>query len=104
MGTREPAGSPGWLAKLIRLRDGQTCREPYCAASIRRLDHIIPFRDGGQTTQANGRGVCERHNHIREMPGWNVETIQFGPGGHPSVIATATPTGHTYLSRAPDPP
>ena len=94
----------GWLAKLLKLRDGGSCREPYCNAPIRHLDHIISYRDGGQTIYANGRGVCERHNHIREMPGWTVETLQSGPGGHPGVIATTTPTGHTYLSRAPDPP
>jgi hypothetical protein len=68
------------------------------------LNHITPYRDGGETTVDNGRGVCERHNHIRELPGWKVETLQFGSGGHPSVIATTTPTGHTYLSRAPNPP
>jgi len=94
----------GWLAKLLKLRDGGTCREPYCAAPIRHLDHITPYRDGGETTVDNGRGVCERHNHIRELPGWKVETLQSGSGGHPSVIATTTPTGHTYLSRAPNPP
>ena len=94
----------GWLATLLKLRDGGICREPYCAAPIRHLDHITPYRDGGQTTHTNGRGVCERHNQIRELPGWTVETLQTGPGGHPSVIATTTPTGHTYLSSAPNAP
>ena len=48
----------GWLAKLLKLRDGGICREPYCGAPIRHLDHITPYRDGGPTTYANGRGVC----------------------------------------------
>jgi hypothetical protein len=94
----------GWLAKLLKLRDGGTCREAFCGAPIRHLDHIVPYRDGGPTTYANGRGVCERHNQIREMPGWTVETVHAGPSGHPAVIATTTPTGHTYLSPAPNPP
>jgi hypothetical protein len=32
----------GWLAKLLKLRDGGSCREPYCAAPIRHHDHITP--------------------------------------------------------------
>ena len=94
----------GWLAKLLKLRDGGSCREPFCAAPIRHLDHITAYRDGGPTTVGNGRGVCERHNQVREMPGWRVETLHTGYGGHPAVIATTTPTGHSYLSRAPNPP
>jgi hypothetical protein len=86
------------------LRDGGVCREPYCGAPIRHLDHITPYRDGGPTTFDNGRGVCERHNQAREMPGWTIETIQTGPTGQPHLIATATPTGHGYFSRAPAPP
>ena len=89
----------GWLAKLLRLRDGGACREPYCAAPIRHLDHIVPYRDGGPTTFDNGRGVCERHNQVREMPGWTIEV----PANHPHTVATTTPTGHTYLSPAPNP-
>lgn len=94
----------GWLATLLRLRDGGTCREPYCGAPIRHLDHTVPWRDGGPTTFSNGRGVCERHNHVRELPGWTVQTRCLNRHGPPELIATTTPTGHTYLSRAPDPP
>ena len=39
----------GWLAKLIMLRD-QCCREPFCTAPIRHVDHIIAARDGGATS------------------------------------------------------
>jgi hypothetical protein len=58
----------GWLAQLITLRD-QTCRDPYCEAPIRHIDHIRPHRDRGPTSLANGRGVCERGNYVRDMPG-----------------------------------
>src|SRR5918993_3001004 len=94
----------GWLAKLLKLRDGGTCREPYCDAPIRHLDHITPWRDGGPTANANGRGACARHNHTRELPGWRIEVHRLDRHGQPYLIATTTPTGHTYLSRAPHPP
>ena len=89
----------GWLAKLITLRD-QTCREPYCAAPVRHLDHVTPYRDGGLTSYSNGRGVCERHNYTREMPGWQLELL----ANRPHTTITITPTGHSYHSRAPNPP
>jgi hypothetical protein len=93
----------GWLAKLIRLRD-QTCRDPYCDAPIRHLDHIIRYTDGGPTILVNGRGTCERGNQVREMPGWHISVIDSGMLGRPHTIHITTPTGHHYLSRAPDPP
>jgi hypothetical protein len=93
----------GWLAKLIRLRD-QTCRDPYCDAPIQHLDHIIRYTDGGPTTFENGRGTCARGNHVREMPGWHLNVIDAGRLGRPHTIHVTTPTGHHYLSRAPDPP
>ena len=89
----------GWLGRLITLRD-QTCREPYCTAPIRHLDHVTPYRDGGLTTYSNGRGVCERHNYTREMPGWQIELLS----NRPHTTITVTPTGHSYHSRAPNPP
>ena len=90
----------GPLATLIRLRDGGTCRELYCGAPIRHYDHIIPFRDGGPTSYVNGRGVCERHNYAREMPGWHIELL----ADRPHTVITVTPTGHSYLGQAPNPP
>jgi hypothetical protein len=93
----------GWLGKLIKLRD-QYCREPLCTALIRHIDHIRRYSEGGRTTFANGRGVCERHNHTREMPGWHLTPINDGrqPGDH--IVIVTTPTGHHYLSRPPTPP
>ena len=93
----------GWLAKLLKLRDGGSCREPFCAAPIRHYDHITPYRDGGPTSYVNGRGVCERHNQAREMPGWRVETLHGGYGGHPALIATTTPTGTQLPQPRPQP-
>ena len=63
-------------------------------------DHITPYRDGGPTSYMNGRGICERHNYARELPGWSVELL----ANHPHITITITPTGHSYLSQAPNPP
>ena len=90
----------GWLAKLLALRD-RCCREPFCTAPIRHLDHIVPARDGGPTSFENGRGVCEHHNYLREMPGWRIQRVSE-PGERHTTITT-TRTGHHYLSRAPNP-
>lgn len=58
----------GVLATLIRARDGGRCTEPYCDAPIRHIDHVVRWADGGRTTLANGRGLCEFHNQLREPP------------------------------------
>ena len=89
----------GWLAELIRWRDW-TCRDPYCDAPIRHLDHLHRHHDGGPTTPSNGRGVCERGNYVRELPGWSIRLID--PDTH--TVITTTPTGHQYLSNPPEPP
>lgn len=90
----------GFSKKLIMLRD-RRCRDPFCDAPIRHIDHIQRYADGGLTIHPNGRGTCERGNHAREMPGWNVETITSGLDGRHHTIKITTSTGHTYLGRAP---
>ena len=89
----------GWLAELIRWRDW-TCRDPFCDAPIRHLDHLHRHHDGGPTTAVNGRGVCERGNYVRESPGWTVRLVD--PDTH--TVVTTTPTGHHYRSNPPEPP
>ncbi len=93
----------GQLADLIKLRD-QTCRMPYCDAPIRHLDHIVEFARGGPTTLANGQGLCERHNQLRNVAGWRTDVLQPGRRGRPHETLITTPTGHQYRSRAPAPP
>ncbi|MFL6047428.1 MAG: DUF222 domain-containing protein, partial [Propionibacteriaceae bacterium] len=93
----------GWLASLIRLRDQETCRNPFCGAPIRHLDHITRHTDGGATSYSNGRGTCERCNYTREMPGWQISVIDAEHLDKPHTMIITTPTGHHYLSRAPDP-
>jgi hypothetical protein len=36
----------GSLASLIKTRDGHRCREPFCDAPIRHIDHIRRWTEG----------------------------------------------------------
>ena len=90
----------GTLATLIGYRDGRRCREPFCDAPAREVDHIVAHRHGGPTTFPNGRATCVRSNRVREMPGWAIRLVHDGLGAQPHTVATTTPTGHTYPSRA----
>jgi len=83
----------GALAVFLRLRD-QNCRDPYCDAPIRDLDHLHGHAQGGATSSANGQGLCQRGNLVREMPGWS----STGTGRHRQIT---TPTGHVYDSHPP---
>jgi hypothetical protein len=89
----------GVLARLLVYRD-RTCRDPFCDAPIRHLDHIRPSAAGGSTTPSNGRGLCERGNYVREMPGWSIRLVD--PDRH--IVETTTPTGHRHRSRPPAAP
>ena len=73
----------GFLKKLIILRD-RRCRDPFCDAPIRHIDHIQRYTEGGLTIYPNGRGECERGNYAREMPGWTVEAVSSGLDGQPT--------------------
>jgi len=53
----------GATRRAIELRD-RRCTHPYCdrPARICQIDHIVPFAQGGPTTQENGRLLCGFHN------------------------------------------
>ena len=53
------------LRRALLIRD-QWCRTPWCGAPIRHIDHPIPVADGGETSAANGQGLCERCNYAKE--------------------------------------
>jgi hypothetical protein len=60
----------GLLAEFLDLRDGGLCRTPGCNAVIRHHDHVERAADEGRTEAANGQGLCERCNYLKESPGW----------------------------------
>lgn len=57
----------GGLRSYLVARD-RTCRNTWCGAPIRDIDHTLRARDGGPTTADNGRGLCQRCNLARERP------------------------------------
>lgn len=83
----------GPLAQMIRIRDGDTCRTPWCDAPIRHLDHVIPDDEGGPTSFVNGQGLCEGCNLVKETPGWS-QWVGVEGRNH-----LTTPTGSTWTSR-----
>ena len=60
---------PAGLARMIRWRD-TTCRTPWCNATIRHTDHVVPHHTGGATSYANGQGLCARCNLLKEHGLW----------------------------------
>jgi hypothetical protein len=52
---------PKALSEFIRHRD-QLCRTPGCGARIAHIDHRRDWADGGETTAANGQGLCAQCN------------------------------------------
>lgn len=92
----------GVLRQLIGLRDA-TCRVPWCDAPARQVDHVTPHARGGGTSAANALGACQRHNLVKEEPGWRAEVISTGldpGGGAPHTIRLTTPTGSEFTSVA----
>ena len=56
----------GATRRGVELRDRQ-CVHPYCdrPAYLCEVDHIVPWSQGGATTQENGRLLCGFHNRLR---------------------------------------
>src|ERR1700729_4224569 len=55
----------GATRRSIEVRD-RHCTHPSCEAPAERceIDHIIPYAQGGETTQENGRVYCAFHNRL----------------------------------------
>jgi hypothetical protein len=91
----------GQLRHIILLTH-QTCANPWCDAPARHADHLVPHRDGGPTSAANGVGLCEACNYTKDLPGWHAVVHTRSDGG--TVLDLTSPTGQRHRSRAPDPP
>lgn len=90
-------------AKLFfKIRD-EHCVVPICGGSVTEADHRIPVHEGGETSLANGQGICRTHNNAKEHPGWSVSR------GLDGTTTVTTPTGRsvtgitTPLPHDPDP-
>ncbi len=58
----------GATRRAIEVRD-QACTHDFCEEQGQRcqIDHIVPFTQGGATTQENGRVLCGFHNRLRNQ-------------------------------------
>jgi hypothetical protein len=92
---------PKGLAALLRAREQGICGTTWCDAPVRHLDHITPHAEGGATSLDNGQGLCARCNHAKQSPGWTQKATDVD-GRH--AVQTTTPTGHTMVAVAPEPP
>ncbi|MGL3805254.1 HNH endonuclease [Paeniglutamicibacter sp. R2-26] len=86
----------GNLKKLIAVRD-QYCRTPYCNGKIQASDHVVQVRKNGKTTAENAAGRCHSCNQTKEAPEWDELPV---PGDRHKFMIT-TPSGHSYISKAP---
>lgn len=94
---------PRGLAALLRVRDQGLCRTPWCDAPVAHLDHVTPVAEGGETSAANGQGLCAGCNYTKQAAGWTQEVVSRG--GRPRhTVTTTAPTGHTYAATAPAAP
>jgi hypothetical protein len=87
------------LRELLVMRD-EVCRTPWCDALVRHGDHVVPVARGGATDEANGQGLCEQCNYVKESPGWSAGPAPGSSLGR-HLVETVTPTGHRYESRPP---
>lgn len=99
---------PRGLTQLIRLRDGDVCRMPWCDAPARHIDHVMPVREGGMTAAENLQGLCEAHNYAKDALGWrsrgssaSPDVAKGGRGAHRHLVSVETPSGHRYRGLAP---
>jgi 5-methylcytosine-specific restriction endonuclease McrA len=86
----------GGLAQFLRLRD-KVCRNPWCNAPIRHLDHAVDHAEGGATSAENAEGLCEACNHAKQASGWSARPLDAPV----HTIEIVTPTGHRYRTTAP---
>jgi hypothetical protein len=57
----------GATRRAIEVRDHDGCTHEYCEepAENCQIDHIVPYTQGGETTQEMGRVMCGFHNRLR---------------------------------------
>jgi hypothetical protein len=96
------------------VRRDRRCRNTWCNARIRDIDHRHPHADGGPTNADNGDGYCERCHYLRDHPGILVDIdrihgIPIPDGTDPDGSARSNaygiiwtgPSGKRYVSLAP---
>lgn len=93
--------APEGLAHFIALRDGGTCRTPYCDAPIRHIDHVVPHAAGGLTAADNLQGLCEQCNYAKQATGWQATTTDGESASTATASGQGVTRGHTDATGPP---
>jgi hypothetical protein len=75
---------PPEMRRFLSWRD-TSCRGPFCNASVRQSDHIVPSSRGGPTSIDNGQGLCA-HCNKKERTTASVERVQDPEGSGDRVL------------------
>ena len=69
LGVSKQRNFTGWLRHAIQVRDRRCTHPAGCDATIDEcdVDHIAPHREGGLTSQENGRLQCPTHNRNPDL-------------------------------------
>jgi Domain of unknown function (DUF222)/HNH endonuclease len=78
----------GATRRAIAVRD-QCCTHPFCERPSEQcqIDHIVPYAQGGETTQENGRVLCGFHNRLRNQGQRGQGGDEEGEGGGEGDVA-----------------
>jgi hypothetical protein len=98
---------PGQLARVLRHRDGGTCRFPGCERKRwLQAHHLVHWAHGGATNLDNLVLLCWTHHRLIHEGGWRTSghpatDLRFhDPGGRPvRTFAQRVPPGVTPLRR-----
>lgn len=87
---------PSRMRLHLQLRD-QTCRFPGCTRSAAgsEADHVLEWRNGGDTSLENLASLCVAHHHVRHGDRW---TYTLRPDG---TVEWTTPSGRRVVGAPP---
>lgn len=88
----------GPLRRFVMTRD-QECATPWCHAPVQDVDHVTRARDGGETTAANGQGLCQSCNLDKEAEDLRTDLSAAADGTR--AVRIRTRYGQTHFSQAP---
>lgn len=88
---------PPAMARFLSWRDS-SCRGPFCNASSRQRDHVVPHARGGLTSLENGQDTCA-HCNQKELDTLNVERLEDAE--HPGHQVAWT--GYSGITRVTSP-
>jgi hypothetical protein len=80
LGVSKQRSFTGAVRKAIEVRDRVCQHEHHCRTPANRadIDHIVPWSEGGETSQSNGRVLCAPENRNPRKRG-NPQPLDTGP-------------------------